>query len=273
MRARIFAVCFMVGAPAMARAHGRHPSEEAQRRELMSELAAAAAEAPQERTDADLMYEAMRQWRGEPRGSAQVAKVLAESKKEHHDRKVAEAKLRTMFFKDPFAEDPNQLIPVRKIDRQLLAAYEVRHDIDRSSRNPDEVSRLRGELAQARADAAAARAEANRLRNQLAKGSDSSEGECMAMSSHTQSRVHGSHPMQSNDRVSSDWAEPVPVRRHRRKPHPVATQTSVAAASPPPAPAETVNATPPAGWHSSDPRGIIVVPIDTPVSIHADSRR
>lgn len=273
MRARIFVVCFMVGAPVTARAHSRHPSEEAQRRELMAELAAAAAEAPaDERTDADLMYEAMRQWRGEPRGSAQVAKVLAESKREHHERKVAEAKARMMFFKDPFAEDPSQLIPVRKVDRQLLAAYEVRHDIDRSSRNPEEVSRLRGELAQARADAAAARAEASRLRSELAHGGDSSDGQCVALSSHAQSRVHGSHPIQSNDRVS-DWAEPVPARRHRRKPRPVAAQNAVAAAPPPPAAAEEISATPPAGWRSSDPRGIIVVPIDTPVAIHADTHR
>lgn len=265
-------VCFMVGAPVMARAHVRRPSEEAQRRELMAELAAAAAEAPDERTDADLMYEAMRQWRGEPRGSAQVSKVLAESKREQQERKLAEAKLKTLFFKDPFAEDPHQLIPVRKIDRQLLAAYEVRHDIDRSSpRGADEVSRLRGELAQARADAAAARAEANRLRSELSHGNDSSGAECVAMSSRTQSRVHGSHPMQSNDRVS-DWAEPAPVRHHHRKPRPVAVQTAVAAV-PPPAPAETVSATPPAGWHSSDPRGIIVVPIETPVAIRADLRR
>jgi len=271
MRARIFAVCLMVGAPVTARAHGRRLSEEAQRRELMAELAAAAAEAPaDQRTDADLMYEAMRQWRGEPRGSAQVAKVLAESKQEHHERKVAEAQARMMFFKDPFAEDPSQLIPIRKVDRQLLAAYEVRHDIDRSSRNPEEVSRLRGELAQARADAAAARAEANRLRNELAHG-DSSDSQCVAMSSHT-SRVHGSHPMQSNDRVSSDWADPVPARHHHRKARPVASQAAVVSA-PPPAPAESISATPPAGWRSSDPRGIIVVPIDTPVSIHADNRR
>ena len=268
MRARILLVCFMVGAPVMARAQNRHRSDEAQRRELVSELAAAAAEAPKDaRTDADLMYEARRQWRGEPRGSAQVAKVLAESKHELHERKVAEAKVRTLFFKDPFAEDPNQMIPVRKIDRQLLAAYEVRHDIDRSSRSPDEVSRLRGELAQARA-------EANRLRNQLARGADSSsDGECVAMSSHTQSRVHGSRPMQSNDRVS-DWADPVPVRHHHRKPHPASAQAAVAAApAAAPAAVETVSATPPAGWRSSDPRGILVVPIDPPVAIHADARR
>ena len=271
MRATIFAVCFAVGAPAMAHAHGRHISEEAQRRELMAELAAAAAEQPPEqRSDADLMYEAMRQWRGEPRDSAQVTKVLDESKREHHERKIAEAKAKAMFFKDPFADDPSQLIPVRKIDRQLLATYEVRHDIDRSAGGREEVSRLRSELAQARADVAAARAEANRLRNALAHN-DSSSGECVAMTPPARSHVHGNHPIQSNDRVSSDWAEPAPVRRHHRKPRTVAQATI--AAAPPPAPAEAAPATPPAGWHSSDPRGIIVVPIEAPVSIKADTRR
>ncbi|HVT09012.1 MAG TPA: hypothetical protein VHO67_16245, partial [Polyangia bacterium] len=192
MRATILLVCFVVGAPLAARAHGRRSSaaaEEAQRRELMAELAAAAAESPsaastddqsEEKTDADLMYEAMRQWRGEPRGSAAVARVLAESQRVHQERKVAEAKLRSLFFKDPFADDPNLLIPVRKIDRQLLAAYEARHDIDRSTAGPGEVARLRGQLAEARADAAAARAEASRLRGELARGSDGSEGACAA---------------------------------------------------------------------------------------------
>jgi len=236
----------------------------------MAELAAAAAEAPpEEKTDGDLMYEAMRQWRGEPRGSAAVSRVLAESEREQKERKAAEAKLKTMFFKDPFAENPNVLIPVRKIDRQLLAAYEARHDIDRSSASPEEVSHLRSQLAQARADAAAARAEASRLRGELARGGDSTDGECVA-GARAHSRVHGSRPLASIDHVS-DWAEPAPERRHHRVKPRAATAAPVAAAPPPPV--ESVPATPPAGWQSSDPRGIIVVPIETPVSIHADVRR
>jgi hypothetical protein len=272
MRARILLVCFVVGAPVAAHARGRsRQSDEAQRRELMTELAAAAAEAPPEQqSDADLMYQAMRQWRGEPRDSGAVTRVIEESRRASQERKAAEAKLQAMFFKDPFAEDPNQMIPVRKIDRQMLAAYEIRHDIDRSADRSDVVSRLRNELAQARADAAAARAEASRLRNQMAR-TDSGDGECVAAASHGHSRVRGSHPMESNDRVS-DWAEPAPVRRHRRRAR-TAAQAPAIAAPPPPAPAESIAATPPAGWHSSDPRGIIVVPIDTPVSIHADARR
>ncbi|HSS40512.1 MAG TPA: hypothetical protein VLT58_17230, partial [Polyangia bacterium] len=73
----------------------------------------------------------------------------------------------------------------------------------------------------------------------------------------------------SNDRVSEDWAEPAPARRHRRaKP-----RAAVAAPPPAPVPAETIVTAPPAGWRSSDPRGIIVVPIETPVSIRADVPR
>lgn len=274
MRARISLVFLLVlGVPLAARAqHGRHVSEETQRRELMSELAAAAAEAPPERSDADLMYEAMRQWRGEPRGTAAVNKVIAESKKEHVERKQLEAKARTLFFKDPFADDPNELIPVRKVDRMLLANYEARHDIEHSSRSSDEVSRLRDQLAQARADAAAARAEASRLRTELAHaGNDKSEGECVAMASHpSHVRVHGSHPMMSNDR-DPDSIEQAPVRHHRRaKPH--VTET-VASAAPAPATPADAPASAPAGWQSSDPRGIIVVPIDAPVSISASVHR
>jgi hypothetical protein len=280
MRARILLVCFMVGAPLRARAHSRHPSDEEQRRKLMSELAAAAAEAPQEqRSDADLMYDALRQWRGEPRGSAAVNKVIAESKEQHQERKAAEAKLKPLFFKDPFAADPNEMIPVRKVDRQLLAAYEARHDIERPAERQDEISRLRGELAHARADAAAAHAEASRLRGELAhSGSDSrSDGECVASASGTttHARVHGSRPMASNDRVSSDdWADETPVRRHHRaKPRAVPQETAAAPAPAPQQVVETVAATAPSGWHSTDPRGIIVVPIETPVAIRADIRR
>jgi len=280
MRARISLVCFLVlGVPLGARAHTRRSpvSEEQQRRTLMSELAAAAAEAPKEQiSDADLMYEAMRQWRGEPRGTAAVNKVIAESKKDHQERKELEAKARNFFFKDPFAEDPNELIPVRKVDRMLLANYEARHDIDheRPSRS-DEVSRLRDQLAQARADAAAAKAEASRLRNELARaGSDKGDGECVALASHPThpQRVHGNRPIQSNDRdLDLGMGEPAPVRHHHRaKPRPAPEAVATAA---PAQPADVAPESAPAGWQSSDPRGIIVVPIDTPVSISASVRR
>src|SRR5262245_60172970 len=55
-------------------------SEGDQRRKLLEELAAAKTETadPSERTDADLMYDAIKQWRGgETPGSATIDKVLA----------------------------------------------------------------------------------------------------------------------------------------------------------------------------------------------------
>ena len=124
-------------------------------RELLAKLAAASGEpAPEERTDADLMYEAMLRWNGEPPGSAAIDRALAQSKKEAASTKRATVeKVRTMFWKDPFAPEPHKLIPVRQEDRDLLAAYnrgrqrsEVRES--RQAREPrDEVSRLRAEIA------------------------------------------------------------------------------------------------------------------------------
>jgi len=275
MRARISLVFLLVlGVPLSARAHNRHVSEEAQRRAMMSELAAAASEAPkEEQTDGDLMYAAMRSWHGDPRGAAAVNKVIAETKKDGIERKQLEAKAKALFFKDPFADDPSQLIPVRKVDRMLLANYEARHDIDheRPARS-DEVSRLRDQLAQARADAAAARAEASRLRNELAHaGTDKSDGECVALASHPTShaRVHGSHPMQSNDR-DPDWTEPAPVRHHHHAKARAASDAVAAVATPA---VSEVPLTAPAGLQSGDTRGIIVVPIETPVSISANVHR
>ncbi len=262
MRAVILLVCFVVGAPGVVRARVDRASsaaEGARRRELMAELAAAAAEAPpaagtesetDEKTDADLMYEALREWRGEPRDGAAVARVLAESQRVHQARELAEAKLRWLFFKDPFADDPNLLIPVRKIDRQLLAAYEARHDLDRSTGGPDEVARLRAQLANARADAAAARAEASRLRGELARSGNAAGGACLGRAAvGGAGRLHESRRRTWHDRVSDGFAVDPPGRE------------------------QSIRARPPAGWRSSDPRGIIVIPIDTPVSIRADIPR
>src|SRR5947207_15178162 len=116
MRKTIFSlVAVTVGLSAAgARAYARRPmSEETQRRALLGQLAAASTEvAPEERTDADLMYEAMKQWHGEPRGSAAVDRALAQSKKDIRlDRKQIEEKVRKMFWKDPFS---NEVVPVAK---------------------------------------------------------------------------------------------------------------------------------------------------------------
>ena len=155
------------GSPARAR---KPMSEETQRRALLGQLAAASAEvAPQERTDADLMYEAMRQWHGEPRGSAAVDRALAQSKKDIRlDRKQIEEKVRKMFWKDPFSDE---VVPVAKSDRDLLRAHAARESRVRDDAREDEVARLRAEVS-------AARAENARLRAELARadeGGSSSE--------------------------------------------------------------------------------------------------
>ena len=59
-------------------------------RELLAKLAAASGQpAPEERTDADLMYEAMLRWNGEPPGSAAIDRALdavEEGCREHEAR-------------------------------------------------------------------------------------------------------------------------------------------------------------------------------------------
>ena len=109
--------------------HG-HPggsaADEAQVRELLGKLAAASGvPEPEERTDADLMYEAMLRWNGEPAGSAAVDRLIDSSKKEvARSKKATTEKVRKMFWKDPFAED--KLVLVRQEDRDLIDQYQRR---------------------------------------------------------------------------------------------------------------------------------------------------
>ena len=92
----------------MKRAHAKHghpgasAADEAQVRELLSKLAAASgAPEAEERTDADLMYEAMLRWNGEPAGSAAVDRLIDSSKKEaaRKSKKATVEKVRKMFWK------------------------------------------------------------------------------------------------------------------------------------------------------------------------------
>ncbi len=156
--------------------HG-HPggssADEAQVRELLAKLAAASGvPEPEERTDADLMYDAMLRWNGEPAGSAAVDRLIDSSKKEAaRSKKATQDKVRRMFWKDPFADDPQKLVLVRQEDRDLIDQYQrrnTRRTEARAARERDpretELSRLRHELAAARAEAEEARAEAARMR-------------------------------------------------------------------------------------------------------------
>ena len=146
-------------------------ADEAQMRELLAKLAAASGQAaPEERTDADLMYEAMIRWNGEPAGSAAIERLLEQSKKEStRTKKATVEKVRKMFWKDPFSDHPTKLIPVRQEDRELLASFDRKGHrrgaagATRESRD-SELARLRAEIEAARAEAETVRAENARLR-------------------------------------------------------------------------------------------------------------
>jgi hypothetical protein len=264
-----------IAAHALARSGGHATrADDAQVRDLLAKLAAASGEVePEERTEADLMYEAMLRWNGEPPGSAAIDRALAQSKQAAAKSKRATVeKVRSMFWKDPFADDPGKLIPIRQEDRDLLASYnrgrqrsEVRQS--RQAREPrDEMSRLRAELADARQEAAAARAEMSRLRG---RGADPfEENSCVADAS---SRVEVRKRRRSvSDSVRSHRAErtqialasTAPVRSERY-------QARVAPPPPPPAAPPPVPTAPPPA------HGIIITPLPSPSPpvVEAPTRR
>jgi hypothetical protein len=271
MRANFFiAVGLGVIVSAVApRALARKPmSEEAQRRQLLNQLAAASADIPpEEKTDADLMYAAMRQWRGEPRGSAAVDKAINQSKADiRQDRKALEERVHEMFWKDPFS---SEVVPVRKHDRDLLRDHAARAARASGAAAAEEIERLRADLATVRAENARLRADLARAEENMSGADDDGSP---APSRHVQARRHegGGHSHRDVGLMEALNTEP-PVHHHHhggssRRPPPIVPPSGPA--EPPPAAPETASA--PAGWHSSDPRGIIVVPIETPVPIHAD---
>ena len=167
---------------------GASTADEAQVRELLAKLAeASGVPEPEERTDADLMYEAMLRWNGEPAGSAAVDRLIDSSKKEAaRSKKATVEKVRKMFWKDPFADDPQKLVLVRQEDRDLLDQYqrrtrrsdrsEARAAREQRDTRETELMRLRRELASARAEAEEARAENERIRLRA----DSQKNSCVA---------------------------------------------------------------------------------------------
>jgi len=248
-------VAFARGERYRAEKVGHSPADEAQMRELLAKLAAAAGEpAPEERTDADLMYEAMLRWNGEPPGSAAIDRLLDQSKKEAARTKRATVeKVRHMFWKDPFADNPHRLIPVRQEDRDLLDSYDRRtprkqwrEPSQRESRE-SEVSRLRTELAEARAENA-------RLRDRSDMTSDrnSCVADESASSTETRPRRHASRP---------------PVHRHHTERTPmVLASTAPQVFLPPPAPPVTPPSPPPA-------HGIIIGQLPSPPPPAVESGR
>jgi len=229
------------------------PADEAQMRELLSKLAAASGQpTPEEPTDADLMYEAMIRWNGEPPGSAAIERLLEQSKKEStRTKKATVEKVRKMFWKDPFSDHPTKLIPIRQEDRELLAAFDHkgqrRGGATRETRD-SELARLRAEIEAARAEAEAVRAENARLRER-AEEMSVDRRECVA---DNDARAE----VRMRRRASSGSG-----RSHRHE----ARQTQIAAAAagpseaptPPPPPVEPVMTTtvpPPA-------HGMIITPL------------
>jgi hypothetical protein len=245
-----------------------------QQRALLARIAAAAAAdgAPEARTDADLMYDALKQqWHGQLPGSATIDKVVAQSKTEaDRSRRATRDKIRTLFWKDPFSEEPQKLIPVRREDRDLLAAHPTtiatRARADRG--DGGEAARLRAEVSHLRSELARAEAE----RTECVAESGASEGIHLA-----RRHLVGGHVHRVADRVEALNSDaPRPERRHTSRSSLLATTTTTtapaAAAPPPPSPIDRTVSLPPPGWRSSDPRGIIVVPIAEPIPVQADSK-
>ncbi|HXU03242.1 MAG TPA: hypothetical protein VN903_19885 [Polyangia bacterium] len=265
----VVSVTVMLALPGVARARGdstryrvekvgRGPEDDAQMRELLAKLAAASGEpAPEERTDADLMYEAMLRWNGEPAGSAAVDRLLESSKKAAASSKRATiAKVRHMFWKDPFADDPRRLIPVRQEDRVLLDAYDSRtprkqwrEPQQRESRE-SEVTRLRNELA-------AAREENARLRERA--DMTAQPNSCVADNS-------SSGEVRRRHRASSGALRTHHADRTRASQQ-IALASTAPVYTPPPAPPET----PPP---SSPPaHGMIITPLPSPPSASVEAGR
>jgi hypothetical protein len=246
-----------------------------QQRALLARIAAAAAAegAPEERTDADLMYDALKQqWHGQLPGSATIDKVVAQSKSEaDRNRRVTREKVKSLFWKDPFSEQPHRLIPVRREDRDLLAAHPTaiaaRPRSDRAGGDGDdraETARLRAEVAHLKAELA--RAETDRTECVAEAGTG--EGVHVA-----RRHLGGGHAHRVADRVEALNSEAPRSERRRASRSSVLTAAVPAAATPAAAtPTDTTVALPPPGWRSSDPRGIIVVPIAEPVPIQAESK-
>ena len=233
--------------------------ENTQVRELLAKLAAASAEAaPQEhekeKTDADLMYEAMLRWNGEPEGSAAIDRLLVQSGKDaERAKRATQERIRAMFWRDPFSDDPHRLIPVRQQDRELLASYGQKPRRRGAAAGGDsEISRLRAELAAARADAEAARAEAARVRGQTESSMTTEKAGCYADESANVSVAK--RVRRRSSRAHS---------RHRSQPPPVAVAAAPAREEKP-----TPTSTRPP-WTVGGPNGIIVVPLESPPPVSA----
>jgi hypothetical protein len=182
-------------------------------------------------SEGDLMYKAVSQWRGDSAESHVVDRVLADSKREsEQNQRAYKKKIASMFWRDPFSDQPRKLIPVRPEDREVTASQ---------GNSP----RVLKELVQARAEAVAARRACSEM-----SGAPMSEYRA----------PRGSQARHVTDRSDREQALNRLVSRRDSRRAEAAAQEPAPAPAPAPASAPAPVAAAPV---SSDPRGIIVIPI------------
>jgi|KBSMisStandDraft_5_1062788.scaffolds.fasta_scaffold226075_2 hypothetical protein len=248
----------MVALPSLAtralarRANAVGPADDAQVRDLLAKLAAASGTPePEERTDADLMYEAMLRWNGEPADSKTIDRVLDQSKRDAaRSKRQMQDKVRHMFWKDPFADDPHKLILVRQEDRDLLDQYQRKTPRGagretRELREPREVRAPRDELARLRDEVSRLKAENARIRERADEISEPRS--CVADTSTSDERRRRRH-LEGSATHSHRVARP---------------RTEIALAST--APVEPAFVPPPTAPSSPPPaHGMIIEPLPSP---------
>jgi hypothetical protein len=204
-----------------------------------------AAEADSAPSDSDLMFEALKQWRGESSSdSAAVERLLAAAKRESRMRRESiRDGVAATFWRDPFADDPQALIPVRREDRDLLD-------------NLREASRARAEMVVARAEAAAARADTVAARAEAARaGRAAARADALA----ARRRAAAAQAGCADPRVRREYDAGRTVDPHARREY-----DAGGTVDPLGSPARLNR--PPTGWTSADSRGILVVPIEASIS-------
>lgn len=234
----------------------RGDDTDAQMRETLSKLSAASGRsAAEQRSEAELMYEAMRRWNGEAPNSAAIDRLVEQSKKDAARTKRATVeKMRRMFWRDPFADEDHRLVLVRKEDRDLVNSYE-RKDAHKQSLLPLDIPPEARELAFARlrAQLAAVRAENARLRRRA---------RTMAERQSCQTDLSSTAKIRKGRRAA-EVSLHRPERPSRLPAPPVTSDPMIPSAATLSIPLQLPVTTPPASSDAPPPpaRGIIVVPI------------
>jgi hypothetical protein len=139
----------------------------------------------QERSDSDLMLEALTAERGDTPNAGRIARVVAQTAMETKKNQEKEKSALPSLWKDPFVDDsvPPAVVKLRGRTRGTSAPAEndttTVASLDRQpldSRARREIARARAEAAAARTDAEVARAEAARVKEELARRAASGGG-------------------------------------------------------------------------------------------------